>query len=520
MRRYVLVLLVSLPLLLGAGGTVTQPRNVLLSRFRTEPVVVIDPGHPSLIVAGGNTNYIALPDGSFPAPYFTSHDGGASFSTGTLPLIPPYTTGADPSIAIAQDGTVFYSYLGESPTFCRSGPGAILLTHSINQGISFRGPVVVDSNPADDRPTLAVESRPGRLSHVFMAWTREYPDHSEIWYARSVDGGATFKTVNMVYSSLLDNFGATPVVGPNGHIYIFWLSHRDLAPTSVAPAQVLLAASRDDGQRFGQIRGAGQGFATLPVRAEPGSLRDLTTATAGVAPSGTIYLAYASVRDQHRDGSVDADIMVTRSVDHGVTWTSPKRVNDVRTGDRFMPALSVLGNRTLGLAFYDRRAGSGQLDVYATRVSYTHGFGATRNVLVNSAPSPVSDVSYFGKGNAEGDSCFPSGRFFGDYIGISAAGPNAVGIVWADGQLQKTGETDLWFARVSLPALGQAKSVKVLDRVSNQNLFIRTWSNVAGIPGLFIVQLGLMGGSVFLVFLLLPVLAIAIAVTSLRKPVM
>jgi hypothetical protein len=517
MQRLILGVLTALPLLLGAGNTPPQAPKVLLSRLRTEPVVAIDPVNPSVVVAGANTDYIAQPNGTFPVPYFTSHDRGRSFHAGTLPMPAPYTTWADASVAIARDGTVFYSYLAESPSYCSDGPGAILLAHSIDHGASFRGPVVVDSNPADDRPTLTVESITGKPSHLFLAWTRSYQDRNEIWFARSLDGGATFGPPNMVYSSPSANFGAQPVVGPAGHVYVFWLGHPNVAPAAVGPAQVLLAASQDDGARFSPVRGAGKSFTTLPQLGQPGSLRDLTTMSAAADSSGALYVAYATVRDRHANGSVDADIWLTRSLDHGTTWSAPERVNDVQRGDRFMPALSVLGDGTVGVAFYDRRSDPGELDVYAARVSFGRGVKATPNVRVNSAPSPVADISFFHKGN----SCFPNGRFFGDYIGTAADG-TMLGVVWADTELQRKNETDLWFARVALPfPVHRTRLSHHTSRVGGGiTLAARTQSLLRWFAGiarhvpvrdLSRVQLVLLG-----VFLLLPVLAVVTALSSLR----
>jgi hypothetical protein len=522
MRHRIFVLLAALPLLLGAGGTVARQHNVLVSHYRTEPVVAVDPADPSVVVAGANTDYVRQSNGTFPVPYFASHDGGGTFSVGTLPMPTPYTTGADPSLAIAQDGTVFYSFLAESPTYCSNGPGAIVVVHSIDRGVSFRGPVIIDSNPADDRPTLAVENVPGKPSHLFISWTRSYQDRNEIWFARSVDGGATFSPAAMLYSSASINFGAEPVVGPHGRLAVSWLSSTNVAATAVASAQVLLAASTDDGMHFGPVRGAGHGFTTLPQLTQPGSLRDLTTVSAAADPSGALYVAYAAVRDRHADGSVDADIWLTRSLDNGIAWSVPARVSDVLSGDRFMPAMSVLGDGALGVAFYDRRNGPKELDVYAVHVSFTHGFKATPNVQVNNSPSPISNISDFRAGN----SCLPNGRFFGDYIGTAADG-TALGVVWTDTQPQQKKETDLWFARVALPSLAPpVVRLRQQPALPHQSLLSRSWNKLTSGPRSAFswfarhTPMGDLSGFhlfLFCIILLVPVLTVLTAVLSIRE---
>jgi hypothetical protein len=513
MRRLILGLLASLPLVVAAGGTVLQPHNVLVSRLRTEPVVAIDPVDPSLVVAGSNTDYVAQPDGTFPVPYFTSHDGGGSFSAGTLSMPSPYTAAADTSVAIAPDGTVFYSYLAESSTYCSQGPGAVLLAHSTDRGISFRGPVVVDRNAADDRPTMTVESMAGAAapSHRFVSWSRSYPDHSEIWYARSVDGGATFGSAAMLYSSGLTNFGAEPVVGPNGHFYVFWLSYANVTPTTVGSAQLLLVSSGDDGAHFGAVHGAGPSFDNLPELGKPGSLRDLTTLSAAAAPSGYVYLAYAAVSARNPDGSVSSDIMLRVSGDHGATWTDPAPVNDVRLGDRFMPTVSVLSGGGVGVAFYDRRSDPGQLEVYAARASFWHGFKVSQNVRVTSKPSPIADIWFLHNGN----SCFPAGRFFGDYIGSAPVG-NDLAVVWTDTQLQQSSETDLWFARVALSALPlHAIALAPQKTSSGKGSSVLSWLGDAA--GRLPLR-GMSGAQLILVSLLflLPALAVGTALIASR----
>jgi hypothetical protein len=336
----------------------------------------------------------------------------------------------------------------------------------------------VDSVPNDDRPTLAVESAPGHFSHLFVAWDRSYSDHSEVWVARSLDGGATFSPATKLYSSPLDNFGVIPVLGPHGRVYILWLRYPNVSAKTLPPAQVLVTASADDGAHFGPVQGAGPGFSTPPELAEPGALRDLTAPSAVVSPGGTVYVAYAAVSAHHPDGSVDVDILVRQSLDQGITWSAPQRINDVRRGDRFMPALSILTDGSLGLAFYDRRGGPGELDLYAARASFQHGFQATPNVRVNTRSSPIADIAYF----KQGRTCFPSGRFFGDYIG-AAADRAALDVVWADTQLHQPKETDIWFSRVALPNFLPPQTPQTRSHTSagSTSLLSRVRSHLAGI---------------------------------------
>src|SRR5579884_4054542 len=115
--------------LLGVGHvrSASPPRNVLVARDRTEPIVAVDPHDPSIIIVGTNTNYDAPRGDTYPDGYFTSQNGGKSFSAGDAPVISPWTTEADPSMAIAESGTAFFTYLAEAPTYCSAAGGSAVI---------------------------------------------------------------------------------------------------------------------------------------------------------------------------------------------------------------------------------------------------------------------------------------------------------------------------------------------------------------------------------------------------------
>lgn len=439
-----------------AAPALAAPRNVLLATDRTEPIVAVDPAHPNTIAVGSNTNYGHPVAGRFPVGLYASQNGGESFGSATIPTMYPYTIGADPTVAFASSGTAFYTYLGESPAYCggAAGTGAIMLSRSTDGARSFSAPSVVDADSADDKPNMAVESVPGARAHLFVTWTRWLSGHSEIWLARSVNGGDSFGTPQLIASSSSDNFGSVPVIGPHGHVYVFWSSFPQATLTLPAASRILVRASADDGVHFGSARTAVGTFQGIPRMAQPGLLRNLTMPAAAAGRGGALFLAYPSVVTRRSNGSVRANIDFTMSRDHGASWTRPIAVNDSRKGDRFMPAISVMKDGSVGVAFYDRRNSLWSLDTYAARVNVSGSVPeASRNVRVNRATSPVADIYYI----KPGSTCFSPGRFFGDYIGVAAGRHNQLCIVWANTQLRVHDRTDLWFARVSLPSVPAPK---------------------------------------------------------------
>jgi hypothetical protein len=296
---------------------------------------------------------------------------------------------------------------------------------------------------------MTVQSEPSGPSHVVVSWTRFIGKRSEIWFAHSPNGGASFSRPQRLYASATDNFGSLPVVAGGDRVYVFWSSFPDRSLHATSPAHVFMRASSDGGANFGPLRDVVGQFWTIPEMMEPGSLRSLTAPSVAVDSRGTLYLAWAAATHDHGNGVVDVDILVSRSTNHGLHWSRGTVVNDVRSRDRFMPSISALPDGTLGIAFYDRRAGPAELNVYAVRASYSGGFHHTVNVRVNGGSSPIDDLHYI----APGSTCLASGRFFGDYIGTAPAPDSSLCVSWTDTQFHVPGETDLWLARVYFPHL-------------------------------------------------------------------
>src|SRR5947209_11880580 len=212
LRALVLFLLAMPPTVSAGHGTGAPPANVLVARGRTEPSIAIDPRGNGTLVVSTNSNYAQPVGGTFPTGAYASHDGGRSFSGLPAPSVWPYTTGADTSVSIDRHGTVLYAYLGETPAYCSGGRSAVVVTHSIDGGRSYRQAHTIDSDPSDDKPFMAVESMHSGPSHVFLSWTRfhDSPSGSDIWTSRSTDGGAHFSAPERLHATRGDNLGHVP----------------------------------------------------------------------------------------------------------------------------------------------------------------------------------------------------------------------------------------------------------------------------------------------------------------------
>ncbi|MBW3582663.1 MAG: hypothetical protein KY455_06145 [Euryarchaeota archaeon] len=145
--------------------------------------------------------------------------------------------------------------------------------------------------------------------------------------------------------------------------------------------------------------------------------------TSGGACDGRRYVVWAD-----QPGEVNSDTQVLlRWSDDGLDWSPPITVNDVESGDQFMPWIDVDPEGGVHIAWYDRRndAENRLLDVYYA-YSDTCGDGFHPNVRLTETNFD-GDLAHHQSGST----------FIGDYIGVDTTATSAH-IIWAD--TRHTGE--------------------------------------------------------------------------------
>ncbi len=435
----------------GRAATAAPPRNLLVARDRTEPALALDPRDDRTIVAAANPDYYhAHPAGPLPTT-LASADAGAGWARGAVPVYGNFTGLADPSLAVDARGRAYYLYMGETPTYCgEDGNTALLLGRSDDGGRTFAPPTVVDINGWDDKPRVAVDSTAGPAVHttVYAAFSRWLTPDRQILFMRSTDDGHTFaEAPKILYSSPGVNWGALPLAGPHGRVYVLWSHYTNTGLYTPVRARILLRASADGGRTFAPPVTVAD-FTGLPRILAPGALRVFTYPVAGVDPrTGALYVAWARARPLARPaytGQVGADLMLARSRDGGRTWTRPVALNDVPAGDRFMPALSIGRDGVVRVAFYDRRADGVRFGLYGVTL---RDRGDRLEVWPNKRISAALSSPYTLHYIAPGSSCVAPGRFMGDYIDAATARDGALDVMWTDTTGSEQGESDIMFAR-------------------------------------------------------------------------
>lgn len=403
---------------------------------------------------------------------YSSADAGQTWTHQILPAQPGFNMGGDPSVAIDQNGNIYYACMNKNrvlPSF-NIDEHAMYVFKSTDGGQTFGPPTEVVSSVtlpgSHDKEMIAT----GIVSDkVYMAWF----DGNDIRFAASDDGGATFDApaasegleVNdagtgqgaVIATRFMPGAGDT---SDNEHVYVAWLD--------TSNNRILFDRSTDNGQSFGDdvvVEGnvtefpsfsinAGTGAGTRPgivgeFGAEFGnssnafrvnSFPSMDVCNSPSSPHfGNIYIVFAD----NRFG--DGDVFVKWSEDGGETWPggNTRKVNGGDPGDgidQFSPWVDVDEDCKINVAFYDRRDDTPDHLRFHLYLAHSQDGGDTFDEFrVTTVPS--TNAQFWG-------------GFVGDYLQVAATtADNATfhhqvdraGVVWMD---TREGSQDLYSATI------------------------------------------------------------------------
>jgi hypothetical protein len=263
----------------------------------------------------------------------------------TLPFNMWWGNQFNPDAAI---GVVYSDDLGRTWV---KGNGGKFLHHVPNQSSKTLGDV-------EDKQWIAVNHFPGTttVDDVFAAWAVFNGSTVVIEYAISFDRGRTFTkprrlTVPANQSGPSNTF-VYPAYDAAGDVYIAFASFPACCD---APANIWVTRSSDGGETwspFVKVAGPLQTVSRLPNT----TFRDGILEHFAASPTyrGHLYLVYEAW-----DGT-QMDVNFTQSIDAGLTWSTPIKVNDNVDAagsptDQFQPQVAAGPGGAVAVNFYDRR---------------------------------------------------------------------------------------------------------------------------------------------------------------------
>lgn len=350
--------------------------------------------------------------------YFYSFDGGRTWAVRKLEST--FGVWGDPCIVSDTRGNFYYFHLSNSYSDGGRWLDRIICQKSEDGGITFSNGSFMGANAPhlQDKEWAAVDQSfsPFR-NNIYTAWTQcgqkiydeEGPSvnpldsASNIIFSFSTDGGDSWserKRINELSGAECSDAGATtlgvvPCVGLNGEVYLTWSS----------PYGIMLDRSTDGGLSWfdKDIK-----VADLPGNFKftvPGVYRCFGFTSMACDMSNSIYRGklYISWCDQ-KNGYDNTDVWIASSVNEGLTWSEPVKVNDDNSGrHQFFNWMTV--DPEIGIiyvVFYDRRNYDDErTDVYLA--SSSDGGSTFLNERISESPFfPLSET------------------FMGDYTNVTA----------------------------------------------------------------------------------------------------
>ena len=194
-----------------------------------------------------------------------------------------------------------------------SGNLEIFFARSTDGGANFSSASNLSNDPAQSRtPSIAVSN-----SSISIVWSSSVAGNSEIFFARSTDGGANFSIANISQNS---GFSYTPQLAVSGsNVYVVWNDNTD------GNLDIMFARSTDGGANF---------FAAVTLNDNSGGQSSIPSIA--VSPS-SVYVVW----NDNTDGNLD--IMFARSTDGGGSFSSPTNIS-ANPGGSYTPQLAVSGS--------------------------------------------------------------------------------------------------------------------------------------------------------------------------------
>jgi hypothetical protein len=316
---------------------------------------------------------------------------------------------SDPWVSFSPDGTAHQSALAFNNV--TNGNNAILVSRSSDGGRTWSSPITVRSDGAQNfNDKEAITADPTDSRYVYVVWDRLTGNNGPTWLARTTDGGATWEPARNIYdpganSQTLNN---QIVVLPNGTLINFFTELVNVGPQD---ARLRIIRSADRGVTWSppitisDLQSAGTFDTETGIGIRDGSAIGAIAA----GQDGTLAVVW---QDSRFPGGAHDKVAFSRSVDGGLTWTPPLRINGDVSVPALIPSVTIRTDGMIGVNYYDLRSNTADPATLPTDTWLaTSSDGVTWTERRLGAPFDYTKAPLAG------------GRYFiGDYVGMAHVG--------------------------------------------------------------------------------------------------
>jgi len=253
---------------------------------------------PTIALESNDTIHVAWCDrssGSFDIYHARSLDGGTSWSSAHR--LTYTSTGTDypgPAMVIDSNNTIHIVWYLETPN------ANVYYKRSTDGGENWSPTMRLSwASGSSGYPAVAVDLN----NHIYVAWQYYTPGSFEIYYKKSIDGGASWSSANRLTWNSGSSQGPAIAIDSDNHIHILWW---DGTPGN---NEIYHRRSTDEGLSWSAAKRLtwNSGSSYEPVMT--------------IGPSHTIHVVWW---DQSPG---NYEIYYRRSPDEGASWENQKRLN-------------------------------------------------------------------------------------------------------------------------------------------------------------------------------------------------
>jgi hypothetical protein len=382
------------------------------------------------------------------AAHFSLCSGGNAANGGD------YERASDPWVSFAPNGDAYQISL----SFNASDPiNGVLVSKSADGGTTWSEPTTLirDTSPFNFNDKESITADPTSASRVYAVWDRaRHPGNNpspgafhsfafrgDIMFSRTTNGGASWEPARdiLARNANLFTIGNQIAVLPDGTLIdLFNMGKGSGKQNSPNQFTQSVIRSTDHGVTWSNRPITVALDYDVPV-VDPDNPGDFVRAgtflpdIAADPNDGTVYAVWA---DGRFSGRTHPDVVLSRSTDEGLTWSTPIKVNKTPVDvGAFTASVDVSANGTVAVTYYDFRNNTPDPSTLPTDffIVHSHDHGVTFGNELKLTDTPFDMRAAPDAG----------GFFVGDYEGLASFG-NQFYNLWVQSANNPANRTDAY----------------------------------------------------------------------------